>query len=328
MTLIQLISNTYFNVALTFFILYIIYLFISYFISSKSLSFYFLFFIYLKCFFSPFFYHLRLWSIPGGLKILAQPPNSRFISATLSFNEAFPWIESSLYCHLKSGLLFGFLDPFFETNFKWLFIFITTFVGVISIYQLISFALALKPALVTKELHLELPYKLQQEIEHKKISLYLSNKKDISPCAIGFFSKKIILPNNYLKYTPEELNCILAHEIAHHSFLDPYYHLLILLTKALFWFLPIKKIKLLREQIADEAIFKYGFSSLNLASALHKTLSTPSYKRSFKSQGQTYQRVYSSLHPNQKSSSIAQGFAILFLGIFTLFAISLKVGFF
>lgn len=107
-------------------------------------------------------------------------------------------------------------------------------------------------------------------------SITLLISKDIqSPLAYSF--KTIILPAHLAnRFSQNEYEAVLAHELEHLRWFDPLTKSLCYILKSLFWWIPIRKqmdkIEADQEQACDASIFRYSLKGADLASAIHKTL--------------------------------------------------------
>jgi hypothetical protein len=94
---------------------------------------------------------------------------------------------------------------------------------------------------------------------HRKVSLYTSERVKV-PTAIGLLKPAIVVPGWVLnELSPEELNQILLHELAHLRRWDDWTNLAQKLVKALFFFHPAvwwieKRVSLEREMACDDAV--------------------------------------------------------------------------
>ena len=120
---------------------------------------------------------------------------------------------------------------------------------------------------------------LLEEVKVKKINVKIyrvQTKLASSPFTGGILNPFICIPDSlFYKLTPNEVDAIIHHEIAHIKFFDLHTSLIIAFLGDLFWFVPGycilgKKIDSLKEVIAD----RFSLSSTNeetLISALVKT---------------------------------------------------------
>ncbi|MER3471149.1 MAG: hypothetical protein C4330_07410 [Chitinophagaceae bacterium] len=107
----------------------------------------------------------------------------------------------------------------------------------------------------------------------KKVHLYLSELVQ-SPLTIGFFKPVILLPvaamNNL---TPQQVEAILLHELAHIRRYDYLINILVAVIHTLLYFNPfvkrfLKTIEAERENCCDEMVLQFEYDKLSYASAL------------------------------------------------------------
>ncbi len=118
------------------------------------------------------------------------------------------------------------------------------------------------------------PSKVQQFITDHHISMYISKETDIPFAAWG---KTIVIPSTVAdSYSKEELYAVLAHEAEHILRKDIATRLFIHLSRAIFWWVPLKKWNILieheQEMASDAAIYNYSLDKINLATALQKAI--------------------------------------------------------
>lgn len=106
----------------------------------------------------------------------------------------------------------------------------------------------------------------------KKIQVYATHEMEV-PAISG---KAIFLPLKMLRgFTREELEAIVAHEIAHEHWRDANVKQASLIIAALFWWIPTgflrKRIEEAQEMAADKMIRRFNIPPLALAEALLKT---------------------------------------------------------
>ncbi len=112
---------------------------------------------------------------------------------------------------------------------------------------------------------------LNSAIEKKNIRIYTSGEVFIPVAS----SHVIVLPERVVnEASQDEYETIIAHEFEHILWKDPLSRMFSELISALFWWIPTRsrseKFKQEQEMACDQSIFKYGYESESLASALIK----------------------------------------------------------
>ncbi|MCH9617510.1 MAG: hypothetical protein SP4CHLAM5_09380 [Chlamydiia bacterium] len=109
----------------------------------------------------------------------------------------------------------------------------------------------------------------------KKVKLLIAKNYYGSPFTVGLFKKKIIFPEDlYYKYSKNQLEAIIAHEMAHIKHGDFLVNLVMIFCSLIFAHLPmgiyVKRVSLLQEHAADREAMNKGISKIALSEALMK----------------------------------------------------------
>lgn len=196
--------------------------------------------------------------------IIHLPENSRTLSL-----EVFKNIQCSLttdfhYVFTPGDLLCELVGKTFMAVFAMTIIFVSALFSFRKIHQIIS------------SLNFQRSLRKKSVRQHKKIFL-TSDLEIISPFAGLGKSPYILFPLQVMKdYSQEEVRAMLQHEKAHLLWMDPYFHLLLEILCAIFWFIPgisiwKKSIIIHREQAADAFAKNTGCSAYTMAQVIYKT---------------------------------------------------------
>lgn len=117
---------------------------------------------------------------------------------------------------------------------------------------------------------------LEQDLEKKQARIGISSRIQI-PCAIG--SKYIILPQQNLEsLSVQELEAVIAHELQHLHWRDPFLKWGCTIISTFCWWIPtngwMKRIIMAQEEACDAGIHRYKINPYDLAHALYKILHT------------------------------------------------------
>ncbi len=101
----------------------------------------------------------------------------------------------------------------------------------------------------------------------------LSSADCVAPVTVGLFQPRVILPEGWTEWSPEQLGAILEHEHAHARRHDPLVQWLALLNRAVFWFHPLawtleRKLAELAEEACDSAVLDQGYDPAEYAECL------------------------------------------------------------
>ncbi len=101
----------------------------------------------------------------------------------------------------------------------------------------------------------------------------LTNSACAAPIAVGWFRPTVILPADWLKWSPEKVGAVLIHENEHARRRDPLVHWAALLGRALFWFHPLtwwleRQLSYLAERACDTRVLARGYDPHNYAEYL------------------------------------------------------------
>lgn len=115
---------------------------------------------------------------------------------------------------------------------------------------------------------------LREKILEKRVVILVSSAIEV-PCAIG--ASHILLPKNIvLHFSDEELEAVIAHELEHLQWKDPFFNFFFSLLSSICWWIPTKHwLKILvreQESGSDAAIYAYGIENSALAAAVAKIL--------------------------------------------------------
>lgn len=118
-----------------------------------------------------------------------------------------------------------------------------------------------------------LKHSLALWMEKKEVTLALSNKL-ASPCIV---KRTILFPESLLAHlSQEEIEAVIAHEIAHCYWKDCSLRLIVSFIGSLFWWIPSrwwqKRMEEVQEQAADTMIHQFKIPRLALAEAVLKTI--------------------------------------------------------
>ncbi len=108
---------------------------------------------------------------------------------------------------------------------------------------------------------------------HKNVKLWLSSTVK-SPMTIGFFKPVILIPLATINHlSPQQMEAVLLHELAHIKRNDYFVNLLISITEIIFFFNPfamllVHAIKKERENSCDDLVIQFQYDSCAYASAL------------------------------------------------------------
>jgi|GEM_PF-4838109 hypothetical protein len=203
--------------------------------SSRALYFFYLFPL-IKTASDLFIFSHKNWVYRCGDSILNQAENSRFLSALVGYEGAYPLV--SLKCHLTNGHLFSLGDIFFEFFPPIVpFILSTLIIGgtlvslglfIIKSYSSFRFSQNIRKNLV--------PWKII-----KGSPVYLTYHSLQSPFLLGLWNPLIIFPEKLAsKLSDEEIEAIFTHENSHLLWKDNLMQWIILFLQTLFWFIPFK----------------------------------------------------------------------------------------
>lgn|GEM_PF-983820 len=126
-----------------------------------------------------------------------------------------------------------------------------------------------------------------QKLGRRSIDIYISDKFSGSPFTGGFRSPYICLPKDAVgSLNKNELNAVIAHEMAHIRYYDLIFTIAVQALGDLFWFIPgyrwlSRKIDRMREIAADEWATSIHHEPQCLASALLKLKDVPEVKSRF-----------------------------------------------
>ncbi|MBN9377238.1 MAG: hypothetical protein BGO14_09095 [Chlamydiales bacterium 38-26] len=114
---------------------------------------------------------------------------------------------------------------------------------------------------------------LAQKIKEMKTRIYLSEALEIP---IATYFNTIVIPyKSYQELSPQEFEVVIAHELEHLKYNDPFVRQFYHLLATFFWWIPLKKwmekIEQDQEMACDQNALKYGFEGDHLASAIFKT---------------------------------------------------------
>ncbi|NGX31766.1 MAG: Regulatory protein BlaR1 [Chlamydiae bacterium] len=124
--------------------------------------------------------------------------------------------------------------------------------------------------------------RLRKVIEKRKVEVLFFEKIHV-PVVFGMFRPKLILPEGFFsKYSQEEQNAILAHELKHVVWFDILTAYFVTIICHLFWFIPLiarikKHVFFHRELACDMGAIKQGCNKKILVKAILKTLDRPKF---------------------------------------------------
>lgn len=121
--------------------------------------------------------------------------------------------------------------------------------------------------------------KLNSQIKKLNVKIFISEKVHV-PIAVNlhyiFFPSELIY-----KFSQEEFEAVLSHELEHLRWKDPILKLLNALICALYWWIPtswwIKRLESDQEQASDFSVQRYNIDTHDLATALVKTIANGKY---------------------------------------------------
>lgn len=242
-----------------------------------------------------FFYDFSSWSLLKGVNPLYQPQNSRMITLETGY---FPG-NLRAYFQLADGSTFSLadwwllmLDPSTVQFLAYSFVFIT--LGALGIG-------ILRFRAEKKALHLLLKRSIPIFLKHPKTLLTYDNISPFVTC-----DKTLVLPASLLEeLTPEELDAIIAHELNHLKWYDPYTRLLTRMIHHLFWWVPtgyfLRRAEYANEIACDKSTLKQGVKPLDLGQAILKCAHQRSSHCSFSKAHPVASRIKTLLTPQLKT---------------------------
>lgn len=114
---------------------------------------------------------------------------------------------------------------------------------------------------------------LSEKMKKMKTKIYLSETLEIP---IATYFNTIVIPyKSYQELSPQEFEVVIAHELEHLKYHDPFVRQFYHLVATFFWWIPLQKwmekIEQDQEIACDQNALKYGFEGNHLASAIFKT---------------------------------------------------------
>ena len=106
------------------------------------------------------------------------------------------------------------------------------------------------------------------------VSVRLLHGDDVSmPCAVGVIRPAVLLPTAALSWSPDRLDAVLLHELAHVARRDVLMQSLAELCRSLYWFNPLawlaaSRLRLEREQACDDHVLAAGVRGSDYAQVL------------------------------------------------------------
>ena len=93
----------------------------------------------------------------------------------------------------------------------------------------------------------------------------LTSRRCVTPVTVGWLRPALILPDDWERWRPAQLDAVLTHEQAHARRRDPLVQWLALLNRAVFWFHPLawwleRRLAALAEEACDAAVLAAGHS--------------------------------------------------------------------
>jgi beta-lactamase regulating signal transducer with metallopeptidase domain len=121
--------------------------------------------------------------------------------------------------------------------------------------------------------------KLKSNLERLNVLLFVSQDVYV-PIAAN--RKYIFMPAVLMEeFSQDEFESVIAHELEHLSWRDPYLKLVNSVISALFWWIPtqwwMKRLESDQEQASDFSVHKYGMDPYALGTALMKTVAKAKY---------------------------------------------------
>ncbi len=113
---------------------------------------------------------------------------------------------------------------------------------------------------------------LKEKLKKNKVSVFLSDEIQIP---LATHPKMIIIPQQMIQIlSQQEFEAVIAHELEHLRFQDPFIRLISHSVAAFFWWVPMhswmRKIEQEQELACDQNIINYGVHAESIASALLK----------------------------------------------------------
>lgn len=221
-----------------------------------------------------FLYHFSSWALLQGVNPLLTEKGSRKLS--IMFNPL-----AGIQLSMQDGKTFSIADILaLSMDSLWIhFIVFTAVIGSVIAITLrliyifkekkyISGIIRSSNSIVFPNLNLS----LAAWIKKKHIVLTLSTEI-VSPCIAG---KTILFPVALIdRLSQEEIDAVIAHEIAHYHWKDCGLRLVCAFIAAIFWWIPSrwwqKRMEEIQEQASDAMIYRFGISQYALAEVILKT---------------------------------------------------------
>lgn len=158
-------------------------------------------------------------------------------------------------------------------------------------------------------------HKLRNSLKEKEIQLLMTNAFSV-PVAVG--NNTILIPQTLINtFSQEEFEAVVAHELDHLHWKDPYVKFFCLAICEIFWWIPTKwwlnRLEEDQEYACDRGIDRFGLEGTALASALMKVLKQEKwiYCAFTAQKHQALLRVEKMLDPREGSGPVFLGLTIL-----------------
>jgi hypothetical protein len=101
----------------------------------------------------------------------------------------------------------------------------------------------------------------------------LTSASCAAPVTVGWFHPVVLLPENWIQWSPAQIQAVWTHELAHARRRDPLVQWLALFNRAVFWFHPVawwieRQLSALAEEACDAAVVKAGHDPREYAECL------------------------------------------------------------
>lgn len=193
-------------------------------------------------------------------------------------------IELSTFVQLMiPAYIIQFLPESIVASAVWAILFVASFLLALRFSQFLNYKKFINQLLIKSLQHENLITNdlLKRRLNGLNAVIVISDALHV-PFACG--SRYIFFPEHFLKeLSQEEFEAVVAHELEHLYWKDPFFKLMNTCVRALFWWIPMKwwmrRLECEQEQASDAAVHRYHINPCTLADALLKVISRVRYRR-------------------------------------------------
>jgi len=230
------------------------------------------------------FYNFSNWALARGINPLLCGKGTRTLYATLS-----PW-SANIQMTVCEGQTFSVADLFaLNISCNWLYGCVFTIFMVFLLGFLFKIGLFTREWQWLKSLQMKsLPCRrmmtnthLAEAVRKSRIKICVVSE-NLSPFAAGFLSRRIVLSQkHHQKLSQDEYEAVIAHEIEHLRWFDPFIKFCCHCICSLFWWIPtqwwLRRIQQEWEFSCDESCQRASVDPKSLASAIVKVGKQPCF---------------------------------------------------